>query len=151
VTGNIGTTQSTFVLTYTAPAGGFSGTLTYRLPFSFADYKAGLITFSPTPASVTEGSVVAAWDVNLKANEKFGSTVNVNKKVEATVLSQFTAPTASSKPPAGAATAAPTQAGQQGTATGTKSGGLDTTTTLVGILLLAIIAIGIYFYIGKKK
>ena len=99
---------------------------------------------------MVEGSVVAKWDVNLAAGAKFASTMTVNKKVEATVLSQFTAPTASSKP-AGAATAAPTQAGQQGTGTGTKSGGLDTATTLVGILLLAIVAIGIYFYLGKKK
>jgi hypothetical protein len=94
--------------------------------------------------------VVAAWDVNLKANEKFGSTVNVNKKVDATVLSQFTAPVASSKP-AGAATTAPTQAGQQGNAPGTRVGGVDIITMVIAIVVLAAIAAGIYFYIGKKK
>ena len=135
------------MLSYTAPTGGFVGTLTYRLPFSFADYKAGLITFSPTPTSVTEGSVVAAWDVNLAAGAKFASTVTVNKKIDAAVLNQFAAPVAAAKP-AGTATVGP-QGGK--TVPGTNVGGIDMITIIIALVVLVAIAFGIYLYIGRKK
>ncbi len=157
VTGSIGQTSSTFVLSYIAGSDGFSGTLSYRLPFDYADYLSGKITFDPVPSRVRQGSVVADWNVDLGSSESFKATVTVAKQVAASVLEQFTAPTTIAATPtpkpieeqptveaptAIAATPAPAPAAQ--------AGGIDFG-LIGGIILLVLIAGGAYLYYQKSK
>lgn len=152
VTGSIGGTSSTFQLSYSAGPGGFSGTLSYELPFDYQDYLDGIITFSPKPSLVHRGSVIADYAVNLVESETFKANVTVAKKLNATVLQQFTAPKAVAATPTPTATQAPTPAPTAAPVTPAPSptaAGPDM--TIIGAIILAIIiAAGAYLYLRKK-
>ena len=104
VTGTFTADSASFILSYTAGASGFAGTLAYTLPLNYKDYLGGLIEIFPRPSQVKEGSIIAEWEVDLKPDELFKAKVGVKKFVDPGVLSGFKAPAAipkvTSTPPA---------------------------------------------------
>lgn len=146
--GSGGLPSTVFSLTYTA-TNAFKGTLEYELPFDCADYTQGLVVLTPKPASVKCGSVLAFWDVTLKAGETFNAQVQVLKAVPSNILASFKAPTATASTVAGPtgptakATATPAIVGA-GSLTGQKPQPDNTWMWL--ILGIIVIAVAIYAY-----
>ena len=151
VTGSFFEGSASFALTYTAGSSGFYGDLTWRLPFDYADYQAGLITITPAPSSVEEGSVKATWsNVDLPANGQFNPTVTVGKNVDTGVMSQFAAPTLSAKArPSVEPTPIPTSSVAPAPVKKPVAGGDNS--LLVGIVVLILLAAGAYYFFLKPK
>ncbi|MFH1200484.1 MAG: hypothetical protein V1708_05430, partial [Candidatus Micrarchaeota archaeon] len=155
VTGVFGASSATFTLSYTAPSGGFQGDVTFRLPFSFADYTSGRISLSPTPDEVREGSIIAVYkNRKLSAGSSLKVTAVVSKSVPKDVLSQFTAPTVRKtmaddgsgwSVPSVAATAVP--AWQQPAAPVAAKGGDYT----IWIIVALVFAAAAYFIFMRKE
>ena len=155
VAGTFTSDSASFSLTYTAGSSGFAGTLTYRLPLSYADYLAGIIKFDPEPKSVREGSVIAEWDAELKANEKFEVTVDVAKPVEPAVLKEFKAPETKLKKtvPKGISATTATTTGTE-TAYAAKTGGEAAATPDYGqyaIYAAIILIVAAWSYLRSRK
>ncbi len=133
-----------FKLTYTQNGSNFSGNLTYRLPLNYSDYTAGLIKISPSPDSVTEGSVIVASAVSLKDGDKFELTIDVAKALPKSILANFTAPTQSTP----AIVLTPTLSPTPGSATGLFTAG---NLQIVGaVILIALVVVGFGFARRKK-
>lgn len=105
------------------------------------DYKAGLITFSVTPTSVTCGSVIANFvaQTAMKKGDTFKVNVNVNKVLPATVIKQLQS--TKTTVTAVEATPAPTVVPQS-----SSSG-----TLYLWILIIAVVLSVIIFFQFKKK
>ncbi|MEK6924020.1 MAG: hypothetical protein AABW54_02170 [Candidatus Micrarchaeota archaeon] len=153
-TGEFTPTQSTLTLSYTAPVSGFRGTLSYRLPISYRDYTDGLVTITPAPSEVREGSVIAEWrDVTLGAFEEFSATVTVAKQLEPSVLDGITINAAPAE-----ATPAPKTAegGAEAAAAATSENAAPQEEETAGLWLIRIsallfVAVLVWLYFEKRK
>ncbi len=107
---DLGVSSSSFNLSYTAGASGFEGTISYRLPFDYALFEEGKISFSPVPSTVTQGSIIAYWQASLAPQQAFIATLNVAEVFNESILQQFTAAMldAATPTPGPAQTATPT-------------------------------------------
>ncbi len=151
VTASFGETSATFEIAYTAPAGGFSGELTHTLPFDYADYQSGLITFDPQPSRVAPGSIVATWDVALAPGETFLAKMDVAKAVDQTVINEFKAPKlaprSSSAPSAATPIPAATTSAEPA-ASAAPAGANNTLLYVVG----ALVVLGLlYYFVAMRK
>ncbi|MDP2718108.1 MAG: hypothetical protein Q8P02_05160, partial [Candidatus Micrarchaeota archaeon] len=148
VRGSFAQNSAVFQVSYTAPGSGFKGDLTHHLPFDFADYQSGLITFEPEPSSVTEGSILASWSVALSPGETFTATVDVAKAVDSSVLQDFVSPklTPASTPFTPPAATASVPSGASAPAPAASS---DNTLWYV---LGALVILGVLYYVfaGRK-
>jgi hypothetical protein len=83
---------ASLLLVYTAGAEGFVGNMTYRFNADYAAYANGSIAFSPKPALVKPGSVIAVWSVDLPANGKFNVTLRARPESVASIFANLSAP-----------------------------------------------------------
>lgn len=159
VKGSFGASRATFTLSY-KPTSAFRGTVSFRLPFDYADYVSGVISLSPAPSHVEEGSLIAVWDVNLAANQEFKADVTVRKGVDESVLEEFQAPStkAATTPaddgvkPTAIPTQRPASTGGVAAAPAAAAGPDYAIWIIVVVILVAIV--GYYYYSqqsGKKK
>ncbi len=143
VTGTFTPTSGKIEIVFNGGKNGFIGELEQKMPFDYADYVAGKIKISPKPKSVKKGSIIAIWDINLKANQDFKATFDVSKPIAPSLLSQIAAPkTTLAKPslkptttPSPTPTSAPTYV-----PIAPKAGGNDYTGYILLFIVLLLVA-----------
>ncbi|MBI4361032.1 hypothetical protein HY572_04650 [Candidatus Micrarchaeota archaeon] len=98
--------QSTqFTYSFTANAQGVYSVQQHIPGIDVSDVDAGLVSFSPQPSKIQQGSVIATWDVSLAEGQEFDVTVTVAKALSKSILDQL-------EPPVVKSTSAPVSGSQ---------------------------------------
>ena len=147
-------TENTTKIVYTYRAKqDFTGVLRFILPLNYADYQRGLIIIRPRPFAVKPGSIVADMFVSIKKDETFTVEVEVMKKLDESVISQFSQPLVLPDESVKAAPAAKSTPGAQATEQPLQTASIDWRSTLIigFIIIVALVFIGVYLGVMMRQ